>query len=75
MARFSALNPVARIVLVALAGIILVAAGYALWLVAGPGPMDFASGPAGVFVAGQPGGDEPFRGAGGVSRRGPRGAR
>ena len=44
MARFSALNPVARIVVVTLAGLILVAAGYALWLVAGPGPMDFASG-------------------------------
>ena len=44
MARFSAVNPVARIALVALAGLILVAAGYALWLVAGPGPMDFASG-------------------------------
>jgi mono/diheme cytochrome c family protein len=44
MARFSAMNPVARIVLAALAGIILASAGYALWLVAGPGPMDFASG-------------------------------
>ena len=42
MARFSAL--MARAILVALAGVILVAAGYALWLIAAPGPMDFASG-------------------------------
>ena len=44
MVRLSALSPAARIVVVALAGIIVVAGGYALWLVAGPGPMDFASG-------------------------------
>jgi mono/diheme cytochrome c family protein len=44
MTRFSDLNPVARSVLGVLAGIILVVAGYTLWLVAGPGPMDFAAG-------------------------------
>ena len=44
MVRLSALSPAARIVVVALAGIVVVAGCYALWLVAGPGPMDFASG-------------------------------
>ncbi len=54
MAGFSALNPAARIVLVALAGVVLVAAGYALWLLAGPGPMDFASGQRALPAAPRP---------------------
>lgn len=44
MTRFSDRSPVARLSLLALAGIIAVGAGYALWLVLAPGPMDFASG-------------------------------
>jgi len=43
MARFSALRLAMRLALVALAGVIVIVAGYALWLAAGPGPMDFAS--------------------------------
>jgi len=44
MKRFSERSPVARALLVAIAAIVLVAAGYALWLVRGPGPLEFASG-------------------------------
>jgi mono/diheme cytochrome c family protein len=44
MKRFSERGPVARLLLMALAGIIVVGTGYALWLARGPGPMDFASG-------------------------------
>jgi mono/diheme cytochrome c family protein len=44
MTRFSERIPVARFLLVAAAGIIVIGAGYAIWLIGGPGATDFASG-------------------------------
>ena len=44
MTRFSERSPLARVILVAVAGIIVVGIGYAIWLICGPGPTDFAAG-------------------------------
>jgi len=44
MTRFSERSPLARVLLVAVAGSIVIGVGYAVWLVCGPGPTDFAAG-------------------------------
>jgi len=44
MTRFSERTPLARFLLVAVAGLIAVGVGYALWLISGPGPTAFAPG-------------------------------
>jgi mono/diheme cytochrome c family protein len=44
MTRFSERSLAARVVIVAVAAIMVAGGGYALWLVAGPGPTAFASG-------------------------------
>jgi mono/diheme cytochrome c family protein len=44
MSSSSQRSPVARFLIIAVVVIVLIGAGYALWLVLGPGPLDFAGG-------------------------------